>query len=118
MPKNRYFIHLVVVLAAATVSVAYATDDAPTSVAANISGNVEIAAAAAKRDAKVVDAAVKKGADKVGVEAKKVAHEVAVATKKGAHVIKVAAKDVAAKTRPSVGDTGVGQTARSGRMAE
>jgi hypothetical protein len=105
MPKNRSFIHLVVALATATVSVAYATDDPPTSAEANISGNVKIAAAAAKRDAKVVETAVKEGAEKVGVEAKKVAHVVTDATKKGAHEVKVAAKDVAAKTRTSVGDT-------------
>ncbi len=99
MPKNRYHLSLFLALATAMASAAYATEDPPTSVEANISGNVKIAAAAAKRDAKVVQAAVKEGAGKVGVEAKTVAHQVANATKIGVHEVSVAAKEAAAKTK-------------------
>jgi hypothetical protein len=99
MRKSRYPLSLFLALATAIASAGHATEDPPASVEANISGNVKIAAAAAKRDAKVVKAVVEEGAGKVGVEAKTVAHQVANATKIGVHEVSVAAKEVAVKTK-------------------
>jgi hypothetical protein len=93
MRRNRQAVVLALALASAPLTMAYAGDDPPASATANISENVRVASAAAKREVHLVGAA-----------AKKVAHEVADATKEGAHEIKAAAKDVAAKTKMSIKD--------------
>jgi hypothetical protein len=91
-------------LASAPLRMVYAADAPVASTTANISENMRVASAAAKREAILVEAALKQDTEKVKIGAKKVAHEVADATKEGAHAVKVAAKDVAAKTKTSIKD--------------